>query len=144
MHIRLTFMVINFIITTLPRPLLHVWPIHYATMQNPRVVMSSATVASLVSIRNRVVTRQRPQQRCLRSFQIRPSTHQCQWGNDLPKRRQTHVRSHPPPSSRQGGRTHLAGHRPMRATCHVGNGFEWILFWNASLEVFVLISSTKS
>ena len=38
-----------------------VWPIHYATLQYPRVVMSSATVASLVSIRNRVVTRQWPQ-----------------------------------------------------------------------------------
>ena len=73
-HIRLTLM--DLTLTTLSCLFLLVWPIHYARMQYPRVVMSSATVASLVSIRNRVVTRQRPQLR-LRSFQIRPSTHQC-------------------------------------------------------------------
>ena len=67
-HIRLTLM--DLTLTTLSCLFLLVWPIHYARMQYPRVVMSSATVASLVSIRNRVVTRQQPQ----RSFQIRPST----------------------------------------------------------------------
>ena len=112
-HIRLTLM--DLTLTTLSCLFLLVWPIHYATMQNPRVVMSSATVAALGSIRNRVVTRQQPQ----RSFQIRPST---LWqGNDLPKRRQTHVRFHPPPSSRQGGRTHLKllDMGPCsQATCH--------------------------
>ena len=52
---------------------------------------------------------------CLRSFQIRPSTHQCQWGNDLPKRRQTHARSYPPPSHHQdkGPFNSSAGHVPM-------------------------------